>query len=69
MILANDCDGAGPHRGSEIRVYPLGAGGNLLLCEACWQRENQYRRERGQDTGAPENWPLEVWNTAEVYPP
>ena len=66
-MIANNCDGAGPHSGTEIRVYPLGAGGNLLLCCACWRRENSYRQERGRERGTPER-PQEVWNTAKVYP-
>jgi len=33
----------------EVRVYPLGSGGNLILCHACWAHENKYRRERADD--------------------
>jgi hypothetical protein len=51
----------------EVRVYPLGAGGNLILCQACWAYENRYRYERGKETKAPENWPQENWFTAKVY--
>lgn len=55
--LSNNCDGSGPHSGVETRLYPLGGGANLILCHACAERENRYRRERGRETGAPENWP------------
>lgn len=51
----------------EVRVYPLGGGGNLILCRACWAHENQYRLERGRETGEPANWPQVDWATAEVY--
>lgn len=64
-----NCDGA--HCRSEtgeVRVYPLGSGGNLILCLACWAHENRYRYERAHDgLGDPKNWPQEDWNKAEVY--
>src|SRR5437660_8710823 len=67
-FLANNCDGSGPHSGPlEIRVYPLGAGGNLLLCQGCWKRENEYRRGRGIITGNRANWPQVDYATAEIY--
>jgi len=51
----------------EVRVYPIGAGGNLILCRACWNHENAYNRWRGRETGRPENWPVRNWDEAEVY--
>ncbi len=48
----------------EVRVYPLGSGGNLLLCRACWAYENNYRASRG---GERADWPLLNWEKAEVY--
>jgi|SRR3954465_11458005 hypothetical protein len=33
----------------EVRIYSLGAGGNLHLCRACWAHENWYRKGRTQD--------------------
>ncbi len=51
----------------EVRVYPLGGSGNLILCIVCWAHENRYRFERGRETGAPENWPQENWFAAKVY--
>ena len=44
----------------EVRVYPLGAGGNLILCRECWVYENDYHRER--------KWALENWIAAKTYP-
>jgi len=51
----------------QVRVYPLGAGGNLILCESCWKHENRYRLGRGQETREPSNWPQVDWSCAEVY--
>lgn len=55
------------HPSGETRLYPLGGGGNLILCHACWDYENRYRRQRGKESGQPENWPLKNWNSAEPY--
>lgn len=64
-----DC--CGSHCRSEtgqVRVYPLGGGGNLILCVACWEHENQFRRIKGRHYGRPEEWPELNWNDAEIYP-
>jgi hypothetical protein len=64
-----NCDGGHcRNEFSDVRVYPLGGGGNLILCEACFHAENEYRKYRGKETGAPENWPIIAWATAEPYP-
>jgi hypothetical protein len=62
-----NCDGA--HCATaigEVRVYPLGGGGNLILCHSCWAQENRYRFERGRET-EPSNWPQLNWHTAKQY--
>lgn len=63
-----NCDGdhCQTERG-QVRVYPLGGSGNLILCAACWAQENRYRRERGQETRNPTDWPQVNWIEAEVY--
>lgn len=53
----------------EVRVYPIGGGGNMILCHACWTDENRYRFNRGKETKQPENWPQLDWAKAEVYQP
>lgn len=63
-----NCDGAHCREAlGEVRVYPLGASGNLILCLACWAAENRYRYERGRETGRPEDWPQVNWWRAEIY--
>ena len=52
---------------AEVRIYPLGAGGNLILCRACFAHENQYRYERGRETNRPEDWPQISWFSARRY--
>ena len=66
-FLNTHCDGSGPHSGSDVRLYPLGGGANLILCMACAARENRYRFERGRETGCLENWPQVNFHSAEVY--
>lgn len=78
-IHNNMCDG--DHCTSEqgeVRVYPLGAGGNLILCQACWAHENRYRYQRAYDHNGDRKidisgsegqklWPQENWYEAKVY--
>lgn len=55
-----NCDGGVcTKEDGPVRVYPLGSGGNLIVCQACWEHENRYRRSRG--------WTVINWNTAEEY--
>ena len=51
----------------EVRLYPLGGGANLILCQACAAHENKYRYERGRATGQPNKWPQINWFQCEVY--
>jgi hypothetical protein len=67
-----NCDGSGPHVEGEVKLYPLGGGGNAIFCRACFRRENDYRRMRqskywANDPAAEINWPMADWDTAKVY--
>lgn len=56
--------------GGQVRVYPLGAGGNLILCRSCWEHENAYRRDRQRDYGQPhaaELFPTPDWERGVIY--
>lgn len=78
-IHNNMCDGNHcREEHGEVRVYPLGAGGNLILCQACWAHENRYRYQRAYEHNGRRNpdisgtegqklWPQEDWYTAKVY--
>ena len=64
----NYCDGS--HCASdtgEVKLYPTGGGGNMILCHACWAHENRYRHIRGVEAKQPENWPQVDWAKAETY--
>lgn len=65
MAKNYNCDGSHCREASgQVRVYKLGAGGNLILCRSCWTHENNYRASRG---GERADWPLLNWECAEVY--
>ena len=51
-----------------VKVYPIGGGGNLILCHACWGHENKSRYLKGRRYGRPEEWPQLNWAEAEAYP-
>ena len=63
-----NCDGSHCRENGPVRVYPLGAGGNLILCHACFAHENRYRYNRGVETKRPHDWPQVNWATAKPYP-
>lgn len=53
----------------EVRVFPIGGSGNMILCIHCWRHENLYRRDRGRETHRPEDFPQLDWSQAEIYDP
>lgn len=67
-MLNPNCDGSHcTNPKGEVRLYPLGGGGNLILCASCWNYENAYRARQAKAFG-PENWPQVDWNSSEIYP-
>lgn len=69
MSLQNNCDGGGPHRSGEVRVYPIGGGGNLILCQACYGHEVGFEMDRQRDQGVPNSqWVTPPkWEDLKVY--
>jgi hypothetical protein len=68
VMKNNNCDGSACTRpNGEVRVFPLGAGGNLILCADCFRRENDYRRRQGLRYGRPQDFPQHNWYACEVY--
>jgi hypothetical protein len=53
----------------EVRVYPLLFAARVILCHACWERENRYRYGRGKELGCPEHWLTRDWEAAQRYKP
>lgn len=60
MPIEYECDGNGPHEGNVTKVFRLGGMGNLILCRACWAREDKYQVQQREVRSQP--WPL-----GEVY--
>jgi hypothetical protein len=68
-VQAGDCEGnhcCDPD--DEVGAYPLLLNLKspfLALCGSCWEHENRYRRQRGEELGCPEHWATRDWNAAE----
>jgi hypothetical protein len=59
-----NCDGGRCRSATgQVRVYPIGGGGNLILCRYCWNYENAFRQRRDN----PAAWPQVQWDTAKIY--
>ena len=63
----NNCDGSGPHSLGDVRVMPMGGGGNLILCLRCWMKENTYRIERNRDLADFAKFEIIDWQNAKKY--
>jgi hypothetical protein len=65
------CDGAGPHDPTDgLRVLPLSTDphhGNLILCRACWDHENAWRRERNSQLEPGAQFATQSWSSGRRY--
>lgn len=69
-LVANNCDGSGPHWPGNVRVLPLGSTphhGNLILCRLCFEREIRYRKERNLELAQDCAFKLPAWETLKIY--
>jgi hypothetical protein len=64
-VINNNCNGDGPHRGSQVRLLPTGGGGNAILCRACFRREMAYRYDRNREVKG--SFDIPVWDSLKVY--
>lgn len=60
----NTCD-HGHQTHGQIRALPLSGGANILVCHGHYQREMEYRRERGRQTGM-DKWRFPRWFDLEL---
>jgi hypothetical protein len=69
MSRQNNCDGGGPHRSGEVRVLPIGGGGNLILCRACYGHEVGREMDRQRADGVPNSaWQIPLkWELLKIY--
>lgn len=61
-----NCDGSYCHGPFEVRILPLGGGGNLHLCQACFNHEMAWRQSENK-RGVAYPWNLSTWESLEVY--
>lgn len=63
----NNCDGSGPHvlRQTKRLETSSGPGGSaVILCEACWFREMQWREKRNKELGHFAHFKIIAWEDA-----
>lgn len=51
----------------QVRVLPIGGGGNAILCRACFNHEMNYRIERNLELDIDAAFDLPSWESLEVY--
>jgi len=62
------CDGSGPHTPTgPLKMLPTGGGGNLILCQADWAKEQLYRQERNEELGEDAKYSLTPWSEGKIY--
>jgi len=63
-----NCDGSHCRSNSgEVRVLPLGGGANNIVCQACFEHEMRYRRQRNRDLGGAMKFDIPGWMDLTVY--
>ena len=62
------CDGSRCSKDNgEVRIYPTGGGGNMILCYSCWVYENKFNYRRGVETENPQYFAQHDWNKSKIY--
>lgn len=51
----------------QVRVLPIGGGGNLIVCQACFNHEMNYRKEVNQKHKISNEFDIVVWNDLKIY--
>jgi len=52
----------------EVRLLPYGGGGNMIVCQSCYEHEMEYRKERNAETKE-NRFKLSEWDDLKVYDP
>lgn len=65
LKIENECDGSGPHSGTQTRCLPAAVGGNLILCRSCFDYELAWRKERNKHVATP--FALPKWDECKIY--
>ena len=63
------CDGGfcRSNKAQELRRLPTGGEGAAILCQACYQQEMGWRRDRNKELDADVRYDLPTWESLEVY--
>ncbi len=52
---------------SEIRVLPVGGGGNALVGLKSYRKEMKFRRDRNRELGYAERFEMPSWDSLKIY--
>lgn len=67
-IRPNSCD-HGHQTSQEVRLLPLGAGGNVIICLDHFCDEITFRRERNRNLDKECQFDLPAWEDLVIYDP
>ena len=62
----NGCD-HGHQTPHEVRLLPIGGGGNAILCRPHFLEEMLRRKQRNETLHPADKWTLPKWESLEVY--
>lgn len=63
-----NCDGDHcTQEDGEVRVLPVGGGGNVILCKDCFRHEMEYRRQTNQALTGTSRYDTPEWSELPVY--
>ena len=70
MGINQMCDGSHcKNEHGEVKLYPIGGEGNMILCVVCWANENRsnFNRLKTHRPADPDCWPQHNWFNADTY--
>ena len=62
-----NCDGSGPCDMGEVRLLPTAGGGNMILCNRCFEHELAWRKERNRELASEAKFAMPTWWECKLY--
>jgi hypothetical protein len=57
--MINFCDKCGEE--NQVKLFSIGSGGNLILCQECMHHENVWRRQRNRELPEYNHYNMMLW--------
>jgi hypothetical protein len=51
----------------QVRLLPIGGGGNAILCYACYCHEIEWRQERNKELDGAGRFDIPDWTDLKIY--